>query len=78
MSRAGWRGIEKGSEASFRPFKSIKDDAMRVGLQREVAADERGDGLLVVNGGDTTKFRVVIRADFQQLSNCKLVNNYKS
>ena len=25
---------------------------MRVGLQREVAADERGDGLLVVNGGD--------------------------
>ena len=27
---------------------------------------------------DSTKFRVVIRADFQQLSNCKLVNNYKS
>ena len=26
----------------------------------------------------TTKFLVVIRADFQQLSNCKLVNNYKS
>ena len=52
MSREGWRGIEKGPEASFRPFKSIKDGAMRVGLQREVAADERGDGLLVVNGGD--------------------------
>ena len=26
----------------------------------------------------TTKFWGVIRADFQQLSNCKLVNNYKS
>ena len=25
---------------------------MHAGLQREVAADERGDGLLVVNGGD--------------------------
>lgn len=25
---------------------------MRGRLQREVAADERGDGLLVVNGGD--------------------------
>ena len=52
MSREGCRGVEKGSEASFRPFKNTKDDEMHAGLQREVAADERGDGLLVVNGGD--------------------------